>query len=120
MFTSSACPSSNSDLKTLFSRVPPRCIIVLDGAEDASSQPREGTDFLSALLDTINSAGDGYVITMTTRHIDLVDINALMGPGRVALTAEFGVADKEMIAGLFRSAYNGHQAAGLLVLKDWR
>ncbi|KAK3302919.1 P-loop containing nucleoside triphosphate hydrolase protein, partial [Chaetomium strumarium] len=98
-------PVNDSDLKTLFSRIPPRSIIVLDGAEDANSQPREGTASLSALLDTIDSAGDGHVIIMTTRHIALVDSALIMEPSRVALTAGFGLADKEMIARLFRFTY---------------
>jgi chaperone BCS1 len=50
---------------------------------------------------------------MSTRHIELVD-GALMEPSRVAVKAEFGLADKEMIAGLFRFAYQDHEAAGLL------
>jgi chaperone BCS1 len=106
-------PVNDNDLKTLFARVPRRSIIVLEDVENASSQPREGTASLSALLDTIDSAGDGHLIIMTSRHIELVD-GALMEPDRVAMTIELGLADKEMIAGLFRFAYDDHEAAGPL------
>lgn len=106
-------PVNDSNLKTLFALVPSRSIIVLEDVENANSQPREGTASLPALLDTIDSAGDGHLIIMTTRHIELVD-GALMEPNRVAVKAEFGLAEKEMIAGLFRFAYQDHEAAGLL------
>jgi chaperone BCS1 len=108
-------PVNDGDLKTLFARVPRRSIIVLEDVDNASSQPREGTACLSALLDAIDSAGDGRLIIMTTRHIELVD-GALMEPDRVVMTTEFGLADKEMIAGLFRFAYD-HEAAGPLAEK---
>jgi chaperone BCS1 len=50
---------------------------------------------------------------MSTRHIELVD-GALMEPSRVAVKAEFGLADKETSSGLFRFAYQDLEAAGLL------
>ncbi|KAK4245504.1 hypothetical protein C7999DRAFT_16301, partial [Corynascus novoguineensis] len=62
-------PVNDSDLKNLFARVPPRSIIVLEGIEDANSQPREGSSSLSALLDTIDSTGDGHLIIITTYNI---------------------------------------------------
>ncbi|KAL2126595.1 hypothetical protein VTI74DRAFT_569 [Chaetomium olivicolor] len=106
-------PLNDSDLKALFALVPPGSIIVLEGVENANSQPLEGTASLSALLDTIDSVVDGHLIIMTTRHIKLVD-GALTEPNRVAISAEFGLAHKEMIAGLFRLAYDVHEAASLL------
>jgi len=106
-------PVNDSNLKTLLARVLTPSIIVLEDVENADSQPREGTASLSALLDAIDSAGDGHLIIMTTRHIELVD-GALMEPSRVAVKAEFGLADKEMVAGLFRFAYEDHEAVGRL------
>ncbi len=88
------CPPVNdSNLKTLVARVPPRSIIVFEGVENANSQPWEGSASLSAILDTIDSAEDGHLIIITTHNIELVD-GALMGPSRVAVTAEFGLADR--------------------------
>jgi chaperone BCS1 len=53
---------------------------------------------------------------MTTRNIELVD-SALMEPSRVAVTAEFGLSDKEMIARLFHFSYDDQEAAGLLAVE---
>lgn len=53
------------------------------------------------------------------RHIELVD-SALIEPGRVAVTAEFGLADKEIMAGLFHLAYNDHEEAGGLLAEEFR
>lgn len=82
--------------------------------ENANSQPREGTASLSALLDTIESAGDSHLITIiTTHHIELV-AGALLEPRHVGVRAEFSLVDKEIIARLFRFAYQEHKVVGLL------
>jgi len=94
----------DNSLKTLFTKVPGRCVILLEDVENAKLESPEGAASLSALLDAINSTGDGHVIIMTTRHLELVD-NALTG--RVDVKTEFQLANKEMITQLFRFACSG-------------
>ncbi len=96
-------PVNDSNLKTLLARVPTLSIIVLEDVKNANLPPREGAASLSALLDTIDSIGDAYLTIMITRYIELVD-GVLMEPSRVAIKAEFGLTDNEIIARLFRFA----------------
>ena len=104
-------PVNDSNLKTLLTRVTTLSIIVLEDIENANLQPYEGTASLSALLDAIDSIGDSYLIIIIARYIELVD-GALMEPSRMAVKAEFGLVDKEMIAGLFRFAYQDYEVIG--------
>jgi chaperone BCS1 len=90
-------------LKALFAELPGRCIILLEDIEVNSS----------ILLDVIDGVGDGHVLIMTTRHIELLD-GALMQPGRVDVETEFGLADKETITRLFYLVFQDDEAVDLL------
>lgn len=72
---------------------------------------------LSGLLNILDgiASQEGRILIMTTNHIEKLD-KALIRPGRVDMIIPFGLADKEMVASIFRAVYalyeNEDQPAG--------
>lgn len=62
---------------------------------------------LSALLNIIDgvAACEGRILIMTTNHTQELD-SALLRPGRVDLTIQFGYADEAISSSLFRAIYS--------------
>jgi chaperone BCS1 len=112
-------------LRDLFSKLPSRCIILLEdidavspkrlgdtetkdshqivaGSPSEQNKPVSGLVSLSALLNVIDGVGsqEGRVLVMTTNHVTRLD-DALIRPGRVDRKFELGLADKKMTADLF-------------------
>ncbi|KAH7027878.1 BCS1 N terminal-domain-containing protein [Microdochium trichocladiopsis] len=61
---------------------------------------------LSGLLNILDGVAsqEGRVLIMTTNHLEKLD-KALIRPGRVDMTVEFGLADRGMIAAIFRAIF---------------
>ncbi|KAJ1327965.1 mitochondrial chaperone BCS1 [Microdochium nivale] len=61
---------------------------------------------LSGLLNILDGVAsqEGRVLIMTTNHLEKLD-KALIRPGRVDMTVEFGLADNGMIAAIFRAIF---------------
>ncbi|KAH7630388.1 BCS1 N terminal-domain-containing protein [Sordaria sp. MPI-SDFR-AT-0083] len=61
---------------------------------------------LSGLLNILDGVAsqEGRVLIMTTNHLEKLD-KALIRPGRVDMIVEFGRADKEMTAAIFRAIF---------------
>lgn len=61
---------------------------------------------LSGLLNILDGVAsqEGRVLIMTTNHLEKLD-KALIRPGRVDMTVEFGLADRSMIAAIFRAIF---------------
>ncbi|KAL9117412.1 MAG: hypothetical protein Q9187_006054 [Circinaria calcarea] len=61
---------------------------------------------LSAFLNIIDgvASGEGRILVMTTNHIERLD-TALLRPGRVDMTIDFGYADHTTIRGLYKAVY---------------
>ncbi|KAL1998483.1 hypothetical protein VTN02DRAFT_6089 [Thermoascus thermophilus] len=120
-------------LASLFQNLPRRCIVLLEdvdsagmthnrGEEDpeaakASSGEKDGDGkskrdeenqgvSLSALLNIIDgvASSEGRILIMTTNHIEKLD-PALLRPGRVDMSIEFGNSDTRTIRDLYRSIY---------------
>jgi chaperone BCS1 len=117
---------NNEDtLRSLFAKLPSRCVILLEDIDAVSSKrsrdaetegsrqivtssPSQesksvsGKVSLSALLNVIDGVAsqEGRVLIMTTNHITHLD-EALIRPGRVDKKFELGLADKKMTADLF-------------------
>ena len=114
---------SEANLKSLFDKLPSRCIILLEdidavssnrdaetedsrqivtGSPSRMSKSAGGKVSLSALLNVIDGVGsqEGRILIMTTNHITRLD-EALIRPGRVDKKVELGLADHKMTADLF-------------------
>ena len=107
---------NEANLKSLFDKLPSRCIILLEDIDAVSSnrdaetgnspsqQSKSGSGklSLSALLNVIDGIGsqEGRILIMTTNHITRLD-EALIRPGRVDKKVELGLADNTMTADLF-------------------
>jgi chaperone BCS1 len=114
---------SEASLKSLFDKLPSRCIILLEdidavssnrdvetedsrqivtGSPSRMSKSAGGKVSLSALLNVIDGVGsqEGRILIMTTNHITRLD-KALIRPGRVDKKIELGLADSKMTADLF-------------------
>lgn len=122
-------------LMELFHELPQRCIVLLEDVDSAgvtqkrddcgsSSASSAGTPSwekvesseteeakskgisLSALLNVIDgvAATEGRILVMTTNHADKLD-PALLRPGRVDMSIEFGYADKADVQELFSAIY---------------
>jgi chaperone BCS1 len=112
-------------LKSLFAKLPSRCVILLedidavssnrsgnaegeDSRQIVTSSPSQGNKSvggkisLSTLLNVIDGVAskEGRVLIMTTNHISRLD-EALIRPGRVDKKVELGLADKNMTSDLF-------------------
>ncbi|KAL5603843.1 hypothetical protein FOVSG1_006593 [Fusarium oxysporum f. sp. vasinfectum] len=61
---------------------------------------------LSGLLNILDGVAsqEGRVLIMTTNHLEKLD-KALIRPGRVDMIVEFGLADTDMSASIFRAIY---------------
>jgi chaperone BCS1 len=79
----------------------------------SSSTPKNNTTpvltnrlSLSGLLNILDGVAsqEGRVLIMTTNHLEKLD-KALIRPGRVDMVVEFGLADSEMAAAIFRAIY---------------
>jgi chaperone BCS1 len=114
---------NEASLKSLFAKLPNRCIILLEdidavssnrdaetessrqivtGSPSKQSKPTSGKVSLSALLNVIDGVGsqEGRILIMTTNHITRLD-EALIRPGRVDKKVKLGLADNQMAADLF-------------------
>jgi chaperone BCS1 len=114
---------NEASLRSLFDKLPSRCIILLEdidavssnrdtetensrqivtGSPSQQSKSASGKLSLSALLNVIDGIGsqEGRILIMTTNHITRLD-EALIRPGRVDKKVELGLADNTMTADLF-------------------
>lgn len=71
-----------------------------------AKEESKGKISLSALLNVLDGVAsqEGRVLIMTTNHVEKLD-EALIRPGRVDIKVEFRLADRAMMAALFRSIY---------------
>ncbi len=62
---------------------------------------------LSGLLNILDGVAsqEGRVLIMTTNHLEKLD-KALIRPGRVDMIVNFGLADRDMIAAIFRAIFS--------------
>ncbi|KAI9745101.1 MAG: hypothetical protein M1818_001379 [Claussenomyces sp. TS43310] len=125
-------PAMNEEnLGTLFMELPKRCLVLLEDIDTAGlTQTREGTQAateegndvqstrssnpteaagrlsLSALLNVIDGVAsqEGRILIMTTNHVEKLD-KALIRPGRVDITVNFGLADSAMIKTIFKGIF---------------
>lgn len=72
-----------------------------------TTSPLTGRLSLSGLLNILDGVAsqEGRVLIMTTNHIEKLD-KALIRPGRVDMTVEFGRADSYMTSSIFRAIYS--------------
>lgn len=106
-------------LQHLFNSLPEKCIVLLEDIDAASTTRSPSIDVsgvessstqtkvsLSGLLNAIDGVAshEGRVLIMTTNHIEKLD-EALIRPGRVDMKSEFGLADSDMAARLFRFVF---------------
>ncbi|KKZ60646.1 hypothetical protein EMCG_04692 [[Emmonsia] crescens] len=108
----------DSRLNSLFSQLPPHCVILLEDIDAASTTRTEdsettenagqavGNVSLSALLNALDgvSSQEGRLLIMTTNHIERLD-DALIRPGRVNRQVLFQLADKKMASRLFCTVF---------------
>lgn len=68
---------------------------------------------LSGLLNILDGVAsqEGRVLIMTTNHLEKLD-KALIRPGRVDMIVEFGRADVDMSASIFRAIYAPYEGEG--------
>lgn len=83
---------SSQDIETLFTTVPQDTIMVLEDIDAlfTGRNAEQGVDF-STILNCIDGIAttNGLVLFMTTNHLEKLD-QALIRPGRIDMTAEFG------------------------------
>ncbi|KAH7364894.1 BCS1 N terminal-domain-containing protein [Rhexocercosporidium sp. MPI-PUGE-AT-0058] len=112
---------NDASLKSLFAKLPSKCVVLLedidavssnrdteiDSRQIATGSPQErksasGKVSFSTLLNVIDGVGsqEGRILIMTTNYISRLD-EALIRPGRVDYKVELGLADKKMTAELF-------------------
>ncbi|EFX05221.1 bcs1-like protein [Grosmannia clavigera kw1407] len=80
-----------------------------DKSDKKSTTPKKdqkGRLSLSGLLNILDGVAsqEGRILIMTTNHIEKLD-KALIRPGRVDMAVKFDLADRDMIAALFRSIF---------------
>ncbi|KAF4973134.1 hypothetical protein FSARC_478 [Fusarium sarcochroum] len=113
---------SEDSLATLFRDLPRSCLVLLEdidaaGLTDKRKKPepeeagpgkpaRREPISLSGLLNVIDGVGaqEGRVLVMTSNHTENID-PALLRPGRVDFSVEFGLASSETITQLFELMY---------------
>ncbi|KAE8394815.1 BCS1 N terminal-domain-containing protein [Aspergillus alliaceus] len=78
-----------------------------DTSKDVDSFPSKQGVSLSGLLNVIDgvAASEGRILVMTTNHPEKLD-PALLRPGRVDMSIEFGYAESEDIKELFSAIYS--------------
>ncbi|VUC31004.1 unnamed protein product [Clonostachys rosea] len=120
--------ANDQTLEELFLQLPDKCLVLLEdidaaglsrqpqvtfssisskmGSAKGSSGPLTGGVTLSGLLNTLDgvSSQSGRIVVMTTNYASDLD-QALIRPGRVDFKVEFQLADKDVVAGLFRFVY---------------
>ncbi|KAL6852380.1 hypothetical protein ACO1O0_006924 [Amphichorda felina] len=123
--------ATEENVASLFSSLPRRCVVLLEDIDSAGlthtrengganvettvpSPPKTGNGktpaggplSLSGLLNILDGVAsqEGRVLIMTTNHLENLD-KALIRPGRVDMTVEFGRADTDMTAAIFRAIY---------------
>ncbi|KAI6783555.1 mitochondrial chaperone BCS1-B-like protein [Emericellopsis cladophorae] len=124
--------ATEDNVSQLFASLPMRCVVLLEdidsaglthtregesrSKDDAASPPAPAAEnkavphtgrlSLSGLLNILDGVAsqEGRVLIMTTNHIEKLD-KALIRPGRVDMTVEFGRADPGMTASIFRAMY---------------
>ncbi|CAG7560233.1 unnamed protein product [Fusarium equiseti] len=76
------------------------------GAPPAGAPTLPGRLSLSGLLNILDGVAsqEGRVLIMTTNHLEKLD-KALIRPGRVDKIVQFGLADADMSASIFRAIY---------------
>ncbi|KAL4728327.1 hypothetical protein ACLX1H_005070 [Fusarium chlamydosporum] len=132
MISLSSPNMSEDSLANLFQNLPRSCLVLLediDAAGVAAKREKEKTEdeptqrhgrngissfpmmqrepiTLSGLLNVLDgvSAQEGRVLVMTSNHTENID-PALLRPGRVDFTIEFGLASFETITQLFKLMY---------------
>ena len=130
----SSMTASEENLGQLFHELPRRCVVLLEDIDSAGlthtraeddggnegPEPLEpgqispgtknveknGRLSLSGLLNILDGVAsqEGRVLIMTTNHLEKLD-KALIRPGRVDMMVEFGLADTEMTAAIFRAIF---------------
>ncbi|KAF8848734.1 P-loop containing nucleoside triphosphate hydrolase protein, partial [Acephala macrosclerotiorum] len=110
---------NEASLKSLFAKLPSRCVILLEDIDAVSSNRDAETESsrqiskstsgklsLFALLNIIDGVGsqEGRILIMTTNYITRLD-GALIRLGRVDKMVELGLADNKMTADLFCLVY---------------
>lgn len=112
---------TDEDLCSMFSRLPARCVVLLEDIDSAGltrrgdSPPRNRVKdrpqslSLSGLLNAIDGAGahEDHVLILTTNFRKRLD-DALIRPGRVDMQVEFQLASREEIRELFILMYSAH------------
>lgn len=78
----------------------------VDGPASSNEKTSESRISLSGLLNILDGVAsqEGRVLIMTTNHVDKLD-RALIRPGRIDMSVEFGNADPEITALIFRAIY---------------
>ena len=118
-------PSATEDnVSALFADLPRRCVVLLEdidsaglthnraGKQSSSSRYDSSSDklSLSGLLNVLDGVAsqEGRVLIMTTNHLEKLD-NALIRPGRIDMMVEFGRANNDMAASIFRAIYTPYE-----------
>ncbi|KAF4437112.1 hypothetical protein F53441_13123 [Fusarium austroafricanum] len=112
---------SEDSLATLFRDLPRTCLVLLEDIdaagitnkrkkqetkENGPPKPQREPISLSGLLNVIDGVGaqEGRVLVMTSNHTENID-PALLRPGRVDFSIDFGLASTETITQLFKLMY---------------
>ncbi|KAF5667834.1 BCS1 precursor [Fusarium heterosporum] len=111
---------SEDNLATLFRDLPRTCLVLLEDIDaagitekrktktekDGPPKPQREPISLSGLLNVIDGVGaqEGRVLVMTSNHVENID-PALLRPGRVDFSVEFGLASSETTTQLFKLMY---------------
>ncbi|RYO79286.1 hypothetical protein DL764_010033 [Monosporascus ibericus] len=102
----------NNSLSSLFSALPPKCVVLVEDVDAAGATGRRDTKktsggshkgvTLSSLLNALDGVAsqEGRILIMTTNHIEKLD-KALMRPGRIDKTVRFRLADADVLKQLF-------------------
>lgn len=128
--------ATEENVASLFSSLPRRCVVLLEDIDSAglthtrengsntsndeqtpvvappptgskTVAPLTGRLSLSGLLNILDGVAsqEGRVLIMTTNHLEKLD-KALIRPGRVDMTVEFGRADSYMTSSIFKAIYS--------------
>ncbi|KAF4122130.1 mitochondrial chaperone BCS1 [Geosmithia morbida] len=131
--------TTDESVVSLFSDLPRRCIVLLEDIDTAglthsrdeeatmatddtvnltrdpdASKTSESRISLSGLLNVLDGVAsqEGRVLIMTTKHVEKLD-EALVRPGRIDMSIEFGNADAEMTSLIFRAIYGPSEGEAL-------
>lgn len=79
---------------------------ITPGNGNGNKNEPSGRLSLSGLLNILDGVAsqEGRVLIMTTNHLEKLD-RALIRPGRVDMVVEFGLADEDMTAAIFRAIF---------------